>query len=385
MVEGKGNKVLFIANSVFTISNFRSELISELLELNFSVDIICPENDTLSTSNQTIEKLYQDGVRIHYLKMSRSGVNPFSEVHYFLGLFRIIRKVEPNIILNYTIKPSVYGSLAGVLAGVKAIFSNMTGLGYAFTDSSYKALFIRYVLRLQLRLALSFNNAVFFQNPDDRALIKELYAIPRGVKTVLINGSGVNLKRFSLAENISKYPLSFIFVGRLLKDKGIFEFLAAAKELKNKYPHAIFSVLGSFDENPNSVPEKLIEEYEDHGIINYLGQVSDVVPTFSCYEVMVLPSYREGTPRAVLEAMALEMPIITTDAPGCRETVEDGLNGYLVPIKDIDSLYNAIETFIESPHLIRRMGAESLRLVKERYDVKKVNSTILDTILHCGE
>jgi len=295
-------------------------------------------------------------------------------------LMLIFRKEKPDIVLNYTIKPTLYSSLIGGLFTKASIFSNITGLGYLFTDDSSKAKLLKQFVIKMYRVALSFNSKVFFQNIDDLNLFKELRLV-RDKKTILLNGSGINLSKFPERSYENIEPNSFIFVGRLLKDKGIFELLAAMKKVKEQKAEAICYLIGDIDkDNPNSLSLQDLKKWEDLGVIKYLGRQSDVLPYLAQKGVFVLPSYREGTPRAILEAMSVGLPIITFNTPGCRETVINDENGFLVPFKEVDALADKILYFINNPTKVIEMGRKSRLLVESKYNVFDVNQKIFDTI-----
>jgi glycosyltransferase involved in cell wall biosynthesis len=227
------------------------------------------------------------------------------------------------------------------------------------------------------RTGLKYNSVVFFQNPDDLQLFIEKRIIPKNVKPVLINGSGVNTVRFGFASP-KLTPITFLLVARMIRDKGIPEYVEAARQLKKRYSEVKVQLLGPLDVNPAAITRKEIEHWSDEGIIEYLGETKDVRPYIAEASVFVLPSYREGTPRSVLEALSMGRPVITTDAPGCRETVQEGVNGYLVPIKDHTALFKAMERFVLQPELIPEFGLASRKIAEQKYDVRKVNSTILE-------
>ena len=257
--------------------------------------------------------------------------------------------------------------------------SLMSGLGYSFLGGSVKQRIVSRLARFLYRLALPHNRSVFFQNPDDRELFIKLGLIRDHNQAVLINGSGVDLDQFKEA------PLSidshvFLLIGRLIKDKGIIEYVEAARNLKQRFPQARFQLLGRYESNPSAIKRQQVELWQRDGVIEYLGATMDVGPFLASANVFVLPSYREGTPLAVLEAMATGRPIITTDVPGCRQTVRNGENGFLVPAKDAAALAEAMERFILSPHLIPRMGRRSREIAVEKFDVIKVNAVILKTM-----
>lgn len=373
------DKVVFIANSGFTIVNFRSELIQSFRNLGFKVYVLCPENCSLIGKVDLLEKLSTLGVEFIPIELNRSGLNPYLELRCFLTILKILRILKPDLVLNYTIKPTIYGSIASKLASVHKVSSNITGIGYVFTSKSLKAILIAKLIKFQYKLALMFNYKVFFQNPDDRD-----YFISMGLvnekKCVLINGSGVDVKYFERSQKVSTVA-SFLFVGRLLKDKGINEYVKAAKILKIKYPGITFSVLGPLDDNPNCLSKKSLETILSTDVIKYHGTSNDVRKFLDEHAILVLPSYREGTPRSVLEAMSMSMPIITTNAPGCRETVEQNVNGFKVDVADYISLASSMEKLILQPDLIEKFGFESRRIACGKYSVKLVNNAILKALI----
>jgi len=278
------------------------------------------------------------------------------------------------LVFNYTIKPVIFGSIAARLAGVKNIYSMLTGLGYVFVAKGGKALIIKTISKFLYRIALKRCDKVLFQNPDDLNEFVSCKLVARE-KTALINGSGVNLDHFypvALPEEVS-----FLMICRIIKDKGVIEYLKAAEIVKRTYPNTRFSLVGPFDVNPSALSFEDIKPYIDSNIINYLGETRDVRPFLEKASVFVLPSYREGTPRTVLEAMAMGRAIITTDAPGCRETVVDGLNGFLVPVKDVENIARSMMYLIEHEDELHVKGRESLEICREKYDVNKVNESIM--------
>lgn len=370
-------KVFLVANAGFTLTNFRKELILKLKELNYNVCLVCPKDPSLDTFfYEELKKLNVSHIEI---QLNRKGINPFRDGFLFLKLFKLYRQENPSFVLNYTIKPVIYSSLAAKLAGISSTNSFITGLGYVFTDRSRKAKTLKNIVNFLYKLALRGNNKVFFQNPDDlneflqRKLIKDDQA-------ELINGSGVNLKTF-YPTNGPKIKSSFVFIGRLLKDKGIFELIEAIKMIKKTSNDCHFYICGSLDEsNPNSLSKDQLAKLIDKNLFAYVSHVNNVADFLKDKEVFILPSYREGTPRAVLEAMAMGMPIITTDVPGCRETTKNNINGFIIPPKNSNALYEKILTFIEHSDLISKMGNQSLQVAKEKYDVEKVNQSIIRKI-----
>jgi len=374
-------KIILVANTAFTIINFRKELIESLHQKGYEVLVICPEICTFYNGNDVKSRFKALGVRFIPVYINRNGVNPFQDIKLLMQLTKVYKFEKPDIVLNFTIKPTIYSSLAAMIAGVKKLSSNITGLGYLFTDNSFRARLLSLIVRFQYKISLKCNDIIFFQNPDDLDLFCKLKLVSDRKKTTIINGSGVNISKFIFDSEKTKIPMSFIFIGRLLKDKGIIEYVAAAEIIKRKYPESTFRILGGFDDNPNCIPKAYLEKVVKEGIIDYIPSKANVAPYLAESEVFVLPSYREGTPRSVLEAMATGLPIITTDAPGCRETVLDGVNGYLVEVKNVDALCDAIERLIINSELKELMGNRSLEIARTKYDINLVNQSILDQLL----
>jgi len=366
-------KICIVGGYAPSILNFRKELIIELLKTS---DVYVCVPFFSAALNVEIESL---GAHVVNVQLKTNSINPLANVSYMLGLFNVFRKIQPSHVLSYTIKPVIWGSLAAKLAGVKNINSMITGLGYSFTDlSTIKRKMIYKVACMLYKMTLCFNKTVFFQNKDDKNLLVAK-GIIRHVHSVVIPGSGVNLDHFYDSQS---YParISFLMIGRLLKDKGIYEYMAAAKQIKAIYPDVDFNLVGWIDSNPSSVKSHDLSECCELGIMNFLGQKQDVRPSLEAASVFVLPSYREGMPRSVLEAMSMGRAIITTDAPGCRDTVSNGVNGFLVPIKDVDSLFLSMQKFIENPSLIKKFGRKSREIAVHKYDVRLVNNIIISNL-----
>lgn len=354
-----------------SLVNFRGALLRALVKNGHTVTACAP-----AASQEVLSKLSAMGVAYRDVSLSRAGLNPISDIKTFLTLIILFREIKPDVLLAYTIKPVIYGSLAARLAGVPAIYSMVTGLGYAFASGGGGGNLVSRVAKFLYRLALKRNKHVFFQNPDDRDFFVKAKMLAQVEQAVLINGSGVDLQYFECApEAIS--PPSFLLIARLIKDKGIVEYVEAARQVKCRYPAIQFRLLGPLDSNPNAISASQISAWEAAGAITYLGGVADVRPALAACSVYVLPSYAEGLPRTVLEAMSTGRAVITTDAPGCRETVIDGENGILVPPRDAAALARAMLKLIETPGLAVHMGKAGRRLAEDKFDVHKVNSVIL--------
>lgn len=326
---------------------------------------------TITAQLRCVHVLYED------LPLHRAALNPWVDTRTIFAIFRWLRRSDSRCILAYTAKPVIYGLLAAAMAGVPRRVAMITGLGYAFTDGGgWSRWLIGQVVQMLYRLSLRRAHWVIFQNPDDRAeFIRRALVKPE--RAMLVAGSGVHLGRYAPAP-LPAGPLTFLLIARLLRDKGIGEFVAAAKRLRHDHPAVRFRIVGPLDPNPTALTRQELQAWVDSGNIEWPGSVDDVRPEIAACHVYVLPSfYREGTPRTVLEAMAMARPIITTDAPGCRETVVNGVNGFLVPPRDVDSLVIAMQRFIDEPSLITPMGTASRRLAEARFDVRTVNARIM--------
>lgn len=365
--------ILIVASFPDSLVKFRGSLISELVSAGCEVHVAVPVSGLGDDIFSSVSLL---GARLHNIPLQRTGMNPFLDFQTLFSLVFLIRRIKADCVLGYTVKPVVYGSLAAWLLGVKGRFSLITGLGYAFTGKAHGfRKFLKSVVFFLYRISLSRNKVVFFQNGDDESLFRQNRILPADIKTCVVNGSGVDLSEYTLSP-FSAHP-SFLLIARLLGDKGCREYVKAAMQVKERYPGAKFTLVGWIDQNPDAIAPSELKSWVGTGAVEYLGRLSDVRPAIAEASVYVLPSYREGTPRTVLEAMAMGRAIITTDAPGCRETVIDGENGFLVPVKSVDALVEAMTRFIEDPALAVRMGKRSREIAEEKYDVHKVNAVML--------
>lgn len=364
---------LLVASFPDSLIRFRGPLLLALVAEGLDVHVAAPGlNDALNIRIE-LEAL---GVTVHQIGLTRTGTNPLADLSTVAGLWRLMRRVKADYVLGYTIKPVIYGSLAAWLAGVPNRFALVTGLGYAFTgDASGKRGLLRKLIQGLYRFGLSKTRKVFFQNPDDEALFRQLGLLPARTPSCVVNGSGVDVADYTVA--LLPGTPSFLLIARLLGDKGVREYAQAACKVKAKYPETCFRLVGWIDENPDAIDEQELNAWILSATIEYLGKLDDVRPAIENCSVYVLPSYREGTPRTVLEAMAMGRAIITTDAPGCRETVTEGDNGFLVPVQTVDALVTAMEKFIADPSLVARMGQRSREIAVEKYDVHKVNEVML--------
>ncbi|WP_350338981.1 nucleotide sugar dehydrogenase [Paenibacillus sp. UMB4589-SE434] len=362
-------KVMVISSSAPSLLTFRKDMITALQRDGYEVLASAPE-----PAQEWAPRFKSFGVHYYSVPIERNGINPLKDIGTLIQLLKLIRSTKPDKIFAYQAKSIVYGCIAAKLAGINHIFALVAGLGSVFRNNSSLS-FLKLVLMMQYRLALSCCERVFFQNNDDISECRRLRLI-RAEQPCLIHGSGVNLELFT------EQPLpdsdTFLFVGRLIKDKGLMEYLEASRIVKQKYPAAKFLLVGPFDTNPTAIQERDLKPYIEDGSVEYAGATDDVRPYLRQCSVFVLPSYHEGTPKSILEAMATARPIVTTDAPGCRETVVDRVNGFLVPVKDTQALANKMVWMIEHRKYLESMSSESLRICKDKYDVNKVNKVILN-------
>lgn len=364
-------KVLLIAHDPDSIAAFRGRLIEALRARACEVHVAAPGISNLPEVRSVLEA---KGAHLHEIPLRRTGTNPLADLRLLLALFCLMRRLRPAVTLPYAVKPVVYGTLAAWLAGVPRRYALIPGLGYAFTGGRNGL--ISHIVSMLYRLALSRVHKVFLQNPDDERDLRAAGILPAAVPSVVVNGSGIDLDTFSVKRIVATQPV-FLLIGRLLGDKGLREYVSAARQVKAIHPTVKFCVAGWIDTNPDAISQSELDDWVASDAIEYLGRLDDVRPAISAATVYVLPSYREGTPRSVLEAMAMGRPIITTDAPGCRETVIDGDNGFLVPARSVEGLVVAMLRFIEDPSLAARMGARSRQIAEDKYDVRKVNAVML--------
>lgn len=317
------------------------------------------------------------GVQYRSFPVSRNGLSPAEDMRTLQVLTRMMREIRPDRVYVYQVKTIVYGVPAAWRAGVREIFPHVAGLGSVFRGSGVKNRAIRSVLRMQYRRAFRLSSRVFFENADDAAVFVSMGLLPKN-KVVLLNGSGVNVERFAVLP-LPSTP-TFLFVGRLLRDKGVVEYLDACAELRKRFSRVRCLLVGPYDSNPTSLREHELHPYIEAGVVEYFGEQSDVRPFIASASVIVLPSYHEGTPVSVLEAMSMGRAVITTDAPGCRETVTHRRNGILVPPRQVGPLVDAMCSLVEQPEMIREMGIQSRALVLDRFDVRKVNGAIMSAM-----
>lgn len=372
MTQPPQKRLLLISSFAESLVNFRLALMKDAIADGFEVHAFGPD-----ISPDIMATLRDAGIHAHTISLSRNGLNPLADLTTLWSIYRLIRNIRPSHVLSYTIKPVIYGSLAARLVGVEKIGALITGLGYAFMQSNSKTQrVVGKIAQSLYRLALSGASVVFFQNPDDRNLFVD-NRIVVAPKCRLVNGSGIDIRQFAQSPIPKGDTIDFLMIGRIIADKGVREFAEAAQLITAQYPNARFHLVGWLDTNPSAIQQSELDQWISSGAIKFHGKLSDVRQVIKDSHVYVLPSYREGTPRTVLEAMAIGRAIITTDAPGCRETIRHEKSGMLIPVADVKGLVQAIQRYIESPELIDEHGAAARARAEDVYDVTKVNRDML--------
>jgi glycosyltransferase involved in cell wall biosynthesis len=367
-------KVLVLSSLAYSLTNFRGALLKEMRQRGHVVVAAAPDRDA-----KVEEWLAGEGISFRLTPMQRTGTNPFSDLRLLWSYVRLMREEKPDLVLAYTQKPIIFGGLAARISRITLFYALMSGLGHVFSaEASHAGWFPRLVARLY-REGLRKVKAVFVFNADDRADMIGLGIVKPSQRVIQVPGSGVDLGHFT-ARSLPDGKLSFLLVGRLMRDKGIFEFLEAARLLHAECPHCEFSILGRYEtENPTGLDQRQCDEIAAEYPVRFIPGTDDVRPFLAACSVFVLPSfYREGLPRTILEAMATGRAIITTDMPGCRDPIEDGANGFLVAPHDAESLLSAMRQFVGRPELAAVMGLRSRQIAESTYDVHKVNKLLLN-------
>lgn len=373
-------RVIIIGTVASSILYFRVNLIEALLEQGYDVYTFVSEY-----TRDELNDIAALGAKPITYELNRGGMNPLADAKSTYALSKKIKEIGPDLVFSYFSKPVIFGTLAAKIARVPRVIGMLEGLGYAFTEQpqglNKKAKLIKSIQIFLYKVALPQLDKIIFLNPDDPKDLLNKYSIE--VKQVeVLGGIGLNLDEYNYQPiDAIDLPINFLFIGRMLKEKGIHEFIAAAQIVKQTYPDAQFTVLGAIDSyNPGALKQLELERLVSLGVINYPGQVDNVQDWIAKSHVFVLPSYREGVPRSTQEAMAIGRAVITTDVPGCRETVVDGINGFLVEKWNPQALAEKMIYFIEHPEQIKIMGEASYKIAQEKFDADKVNKRLLNIL-----
>ncbi len=363
-------KIIVAGLSTWYLYHYRLRLLRSLVSKGFQVL-------TLASADSYQKRIESHGVKHIKVDIVRTGINPLQEINLLHQFLKVYKKHKPDIVQHFTIKVIIYGSIAAKIVGVKHIYNAITGLGYSYSSNSIKRIILRTIINSLCRCSLKFSSHVYFQNEDDRNYFVRRRIVTR-TNTCIIPGSGVDTSYYKPIAKRETDKITFILVSRMIKDKGIIEYVEAAHKLRKRYNNVEFLLLGPLDsKHPTSITQKQLRYWTKMGDVKYLGETNDVRYYLKSADVIVLPSYREGIPVSLIEGAAMGMPIITTDSTGCREVVEDGINGYLVPIKDSAKLASAMEKYIADPMLISSMGQASRDIAVRKFDSKHVVKKIL--------
>lgn len=365
----KNKKIMMIAPKTESLVNFRGDLIKDIREKGYDVVVVVPEDERS-------DFFKENQVKIRLVNLKKNSFSVFNVLTYYRTLKKIIKVEQPDKVFSYTVKPVIFGSMAAKKAGVGEIYSLICGLGLLFCSDGWKIRMVRGVVGVLYKRALRYNTKVIFQNKED---IVEF--VGRGYveeeKCELVDGSGVDLARFK-RNKLPKGKVSFLMVSRILKEKGVMVYLKAAKMVKEKYPDVEFVYIGSVDKNKNALDFDLLKPYFEDGIVEYVPETKEVEKYIAKCSAFVLPTYyREGIPKTILEALAMGRPILTTNTPGCRETVVEGRNGFFVQVKRAGDLAEKMIWMIENRDQLQAMGDKSFKLCKERFTIEKIDTRMM--------
>lgn len=371
-----GKKIFIVCDSSRSLLDFRGKLI-EKMQIDNQVYVFTPRIDQESVRN----RLKELNVITYESNLNGSNVSIMSDLQFIYALYKLIRKIKPDIFFPYTFKPVIYGSFLAKLCKVNLIAPMLTGLGYNFTDNPNSNKWVVKITRFLLKFSLQPNPRlnIIFQNKDDSQRLLDLKILNKKHQVYVVNGSGVDLSHYEYSKP-SISPITFLMVSRLINAKGIKEYYDAAKLIKERFPQTVFKLIGPYDDNIDTISPQLYQAIASGDTIKYIGQVDDVRPDIEQSSVMVLPSYYgEGVPRCVLEGMAMGRPVITSDSVGCRETINpepENANGFLIPIKNASALASKMTYFIENSEDIVNYGNRGRIFAKEKFDVNLVNSAL---------
>ena len=365
-------KIIVVSPKNKTVFNFRGDLIRDMIAKGNEVIVTGPNQDY-------VDDIMALGVsEFIEVPLVKDNTNVLGDLDYLKRLKKVFKEKKPDLVFGYTIKPVIYGSLAAQCAKVPNIYAMVTGLGRVYASKSIKTRVVRLITKILYTTAFKACDKVIFQNRDDIKEFVEQNYLPQS-KCVQVNGSGVNMNRFVKAE-LPQTPV-FLMVGRIIREKGVLEYCEAARMVKKQHPEARFILLGGFDTSIGALKKEDIQGYIDDGSIEFPGEVKDPVSYYQQCSVFVLPSYyREGLPRTILEAMACGRAIITTDWPGCREPIEDNVNGFMVPVKDAAALAEKMRVFIQDREKLENMADAAYNTCLEHYEVGKVNCAMRETL-----
>lgn len=365
-------KVMVLSSFTTSLFWFRIDMMKSFLDAGCQVVAVGDGSEEVWA-----QRFQELGIGYRQIPVQRNGTNPLHDLKTLRALYRILKEERPDKIFSYQAKTVIYGGIAARMLGIREVYPLIAGVGSVFLGDSPKQRLLRGILVAEYKQGLRRAPKVFFQNRDDLAVFTSHGILPES-KAVMLHGSGVNVEKFAPTP-LPEQP-AFLCISRLIRDKGVCEYLDAAREIRRRHPQVRCVLVGPFDTNPSAIRPEQLQPYMDDGSIEYVGEQKNVYPYLRECTAYVLPSYHEGTPKTVLEAMASGRTIITTDAPGCRETVTDGVNGYLVPVKNVDAIVEAMEKILADPARTAEMARTARQIAVDKYDVNKVNLKIRQTM-----
>ncbi|WP_373476766.1 glycosyltransferase family 4 protein [Sphingorhabdus sp.] len=365
-------KILVFSSLAYSLVNFRGALLCRMKDAGHDVVAVAPDHDPAVSA-----WLSERNIEFRIVSMNRTGMKPLEDIRTLLGYVSLILKERPGLILAYTQKPIIYGGIAARLTGNIPFYALMSGLGYLFSPDGSKPGLKRSIFLRLYREGVRRTKKIFVFNRDDHEDMIAAGIVDRDQTVIQVPGSGVDTTHF-VQQPLPAGPTHFLMVGRLMRDKGVYEFLEAARKLKQEFPDARFSILGRAEVfNPTGISKDDIPRLQSEYPVTFLEETTDVRPYLAQSSVFVLPSYyREGLPRTILEALATGRAVITTDMPGCRDPIEAGVNGLIVPPQNADALASAMQSFLENPEQAQEMGDKSRAIAEAVYDVAKVNDIL---------
>lgn len=367
-----GKRIVVLSSHTPSLFWFRMDMMKAFMNLGYEVFAAGNESE-----NEWLAKFSENGITYKEIYVKRNGVNPLDDLKTLKSIKALLNEIKPEKIFTYQAKTVIYGGMAANQLGIREVYPLIAGMGSVFLKDDLKTKVIRKVLVTEYKLGMKDCPVVFFQNRDDEKVFIDNHILTNQ-KVVMIPGSGVNCKKFIPQEEPEKF--AFLCISRLILDKGVYEYLEACRQIKKEHPDVRCLLVGPYDTNPSALQPKELQAYIDDGSIEYFGEQEDVRPFIKQCNVFILPSYREGTPKSNLEAMASGKAVITTDAPGCRETVVDGENGFLVPVKNVAKIVEKMELLINNPKIASEMGAKGRIKAEKNFSVDIVNQLICEAM-----
>ena len=371
MKQSSSKRIAVVINTSWNIFNFRINLLKAFQDAGYEIVTIAPMDEYSS-------KLEEMGFEYHNIKINNKGTNPFEDAKLVYDFYKLYKSLKIDLILHYTIKPNIYGSIAANMLNIPVV-NNISGLGTVFLNDGLSSKIAKFLYKLALKTP----KKVFYQNLHDKNLFVELNLV-KSELTGLLPGSGIDINTFkpSSRKISEKNKIKFLLIARLIKDKGIVEYVDAARVLKESYPESECLILGSYySGNPTAIEEETIRKWEEEGLIEYLGTSNNVKEIIEQVDCIVLPSYREGLSRVLLEAASMSKPIITTNVPGCMEVVDDGINGYICKVKDHNSLANKMKKIVSLSDIeLKEMGCKGREKIINEFDERIVIKKYMDEI-----